>query len=234
MSRFFDWTHFKWLFPQLLEAVPTTLFIVITAFIVGTIFAIVIAITRLYRIPVLSQIAAIYVSFARGTPILIQLFVFNLALPGLIWSITGVNVGRIWSPFVFIIAAYALNSAAFLSESLRAAVSGVEIGQQEAALSVGMTRLQAFGHVIAPQAIRIAIPGFANDLSNLLKDSTLAFAAAGILDLMGTVEATGVAAHRYLEGYIGAAIIFFVLCVLIEYGTLLITRRLSKGLRAVR
>ncbi|MDR3240202.1 MAG: amino acid ABC transporter permease [Clostridiales bacterium] len=234
MSRFFDWSHFQWLFPRLLEVVPLTLFITLTSFAVGFLLAVFIALARLYRIPVLNQIAVVYVSFMRGTPILIQLFICNLALPAVIWGITGVNVGRIWSPLIFVIAAYGLNAAAFLSEDFRAAVSGVDSGQQEAALSIGMTRFQCFRYVIASQAVRIAIPGFSNSFSNLLKDSTLAFAAAGIMDLMGTVQAIGYAKYRYLEGYVGAAAIFFALCIFLEFGTHFIIRRLSKGLSAVK
>jgi L-cystine transport system permease protein len=229
MSRFFSWSHFISLIPRLCRTIPLTLSITLASFVLGSVLAILIALARLYRVPVASQFAALYVSFMRGTPILIQLFICNLALPGLIWGITGINVGRIWPRVIFVIAAYGLNAAAFLSETFRAAVSGVDAGQQEAALSVGMTRFQAFRHVVAGQAFRIALPGFASGLSTLLKDTTLAYAAAGILDLMGTAEAISVATYRYLEGYVGVAVIFFGLCLLLEYGVHRLSERFSKG-----
>jgi His/Glu/Gln/Arg/opine family amino acid ABC transporter permease subunit len=234
MSRFFSWTHFIDLFPRLCRGIPLTLYIVLVSFAVGSILSVLLAVVQLYRVPVARQLAMIYVSFMRGTPVLIQLFICNLALPGLIWSITGVNVGRIWPPVVFVIAAYALNAAAFLSETFRAAVSGVDSGQQDAAFAVGMTRVQSFGYVVAPQALRIALPGFANGLSSLLKDTSLAYSAAGILDLMGIAAASAAATYRYLESYVGTAVIFFVLCLLLEYGTYLLSNRLSKGFAATK
>jgi His/Glu/Gln/Arg/opine family amino acid ABC transporter permease subunit len=234
MSRFFSLQHFIDLFPRLCRGIPLTLCIVLVSFAVGSILSVLLALAQLYRVPVARQFAIVYVSFMRGTPILIQLFICNLALPGLIWSMTGVNVGRIWPPIVFVIAAYALNAAAFLSETFRAAVSGVDAGQQDAAFAVGMTRIQSFRHVIAPQALRIALPGFANGLSNLLKDTSLAYSAAGILDLMGTATASAAATYRYLESYVGTAVIFFVLCLLLEYGTYLLSNRLSRGVAAAK
>lgn len=234
MSRFFSWPHFVALFPRLCRGIPLTLYIVLISFAVGSVLAVLLAVVRLYRIPVARQFAMVYVSFMRGTPILIQLFICNLALPGLIWSVTGVNVGRIWPPVAFVIAAYALNAAAFLSETFRAAVSGVDSGQQDAAFAAGMTRIQSFGHIVAPQALRIALPGFANGLSSLLKDTSLAYAAAGILDLMGTATASAAATYRYLEGYVGTAVIFFGMCLLLEYGTHLLFNRLSKGFAAAK
>jgi His/Glu/Gln/Arg/opine family amino acid ABC transporter permease subunit len=230
MSRFFSWSFFVDTFPRLCWAIPVTLGITITSFVMGAVFAVAIALVQLKSIPVLRHLAKIYISFMRGTPILIQLFICNLALPGIIWSITGINVGRTMPAIFFVIIAYGLNAAAFLSETFRAAVNGVDAGQHEAALSVGMTWMDGFFHVVSPQALRIALPGFANAFATLLKDTTLAFAAAGVLDLMGTVQAISFATYRYLEAYTGVAIIFLALCLLLEYGTFRLSAWLSKGI----
>ena len=101
--------------------------------------------------------------------------------------------------------AYALNSAAFLSETLRASVSGVGAGQQEAAYSVGLTKVQSLVYVILPQTIRISIPGIANSLSSLLKDTFLAYSAAGILDIMGMASTNASAAFRDQSGSVLSA-----------------------------
>ena len=227
MSRFFKWDALADVFPRLIGRIPVTAGITLAAFSAGVLLAILLAASRVYRIPVANQFSIFYVSFIRGTPILIQLFICKFALPGLIFLITGVNVGRIWPLITFVIIAYALNIAAFLSEIFRSAVAGVDIGQHEAAYTVGMTKIQSFTHIIFPQVFRIAIPGISNNLSNLLKDTSLAYGAAGVIDVMGMASANAARTYRYLEGYIGAAIIFFCLCILIERGFTLLSRRLD-------
>ncbi|MDR2177454.1 MAG: amino acid ABC transporter permease [Treponema sp.] len=239
--NFFSWSFFAVTLFRIIGRVPVTLGITVGAFSVGLVLAFILAAVQLYKVPAAWQAARFYISFIRGTPILIQLLICNLLLPGLIWRITGYNAGRYWPPIVFVILAYALNSAAFLSETLRASVSGVGAGQQEAAYSVGLTKLQSLVHVILPQAIRISIPGIANSLSSLLKDTSLAYSAAGILDIMGMASTNATASFRgqsgavlnatfrEMEGYIGAACVFFVLCLLLERGMNLLSKRLDQG-----
>jgi L-cystine transport system permease protein len=232
--RFFSWEAFVRVLPRLAGRVPVTLGITAGAFAAGFALSLVLAAVQVYRVPVANQFARVYISFARGTPVLIQLLICNLALPGAIWGITGVNVGRYWNPVSFVIIAYALNVAAFLSETLRAGISGVGAGQQEAAFSVGLTEVQALRFVLFPQAFRIALPGIANNLSGLLKDTSLAYSAAGVLDVMGMVTTNAAATYRELEGYVGAAIVFFALCLLLEWGMRLLSARLSVGTAAVK
>jgi His/Glu/Gln/Arg/opine family amino acid ABC transporter permease subunit len=239
--NFFSWSFFVVTLFRIIGRVPVTLGITAGAFSVGLVLAFILAAVQLYKVPVARQIARFYISFVRGTPILIQLLICNLLLPSLIWRVTGYNAGRYWPPIVFVILAYALNSAAFLSETLRASVSGVGAGQEEAAYSVGLTKLQSLVHVILPQAIRISIPGIANSLSSLLKDTSLAYSAAGILDIMGMASTNATAAFRgqsgvvlnatfrEMEGYIGAACVFFALCMLLERGMNLLSKRLDRG-----
>jgi L-cystine transport system permease protein len=229
MLRYFEWESLVQVFPRLVGRIPVTLGITFASFGIGVVFALLLAASRIYRIPIANQFSIIYVSFIRGTPILLQLFICKLALPGIIFLISGVNVARIWPQITFVIIAYALNIAAFLSEIFRSAVAGVDIGQHEAAYTIGMTKIQSFIHIILPQVVRISIPGIATNLSNLLKDTSLAYSAAGVVDVMGMAQANATLTYRYLEGYIGAAIIFFFLCVVIERAFTLLSRRLDYG-----
>ncbi|MDR0562633.1 MAG: amino acid ABC transporter permease [Spirochaetaceae bacterium] len=238
---FFNWSFFLITFGRVAGRIPVTLGITIAAFILGFGWSLILGAVQIYKVPVARQLARAYISFIRGTPMLIQLLICNLLLPGIIWRITGYNVGRYWPPIVFVIFAYAFNVAAFLSEILRASLIGVGRGQQEAAYSVGLTEIQSLWYVMLPQALRIALPGMGNSLSGLLKDTSLAFSAAGILDIMGMVSTNATAAFRNssgavvsatfreMEGYIGAAIIFFALCILLEQGMQFLSRRLDKG-----
>ncbi|MDR1986819.1 MAG: amino acid ABC transporter permease [Treponema sp.] len=239
--HFFSWSFFVTTLFRIVGRVPVTLGITAGAFSTGMALAFILAAVQVYKVPVAWQAARFYISFIRGTPILIQLLICNIFLPSLIWRITGYNVGRYWPPIMFVIMAYGLNSAAFLSETLRASVSGVGAGQQEAAYSVGLTKFQSLVYVILPQAIRISIPGMANSLSSLLKDTSLAYSAAGILDIMGMAATNATASFRgqqgsvlsatfrEMEGYIGAACVFFVLCILLERGMNLLSKRLDQG-----
>jgi len=229
MSRYFEWNAFADVFPKLLMHIHVTIGITLAAFAAGVVLAVLLAVSRVYKIPIANQFSIFYVSFMRGTPILLQLFICKIVLPGVIFLVTGVNVGRIWPQITFVIIAYAFNIAAFLSEIFRSAVAGVDIGQHEAAYTVGMTRFQSFSHIIFPQVFRIAIPGISNNLSNLLKDTSLAYSAAGVIDVMGMASANAVNTFRYLEGYVGAAVIFFGLCILIERGFTVLSRRLDYG-----
>jgi His/Glu/Gln/Arg/opine family amino acid ABC transporter permease subunit len=239
--NFFSWSFFVVTLGRLIGRVPVTLGITVCAFALGFLLALVLAAVQVYRVPAAYQASLFYVSFVRGTPILIQLLICNLVLPALIWRITGFNAGRYWPPITFVIIAYSLNIAAFLAETLRASVSGVGPGQEEAAYSVGLTRLQALRYVIFPQALRVSIPGMGNNLSGLLKDTSLAYSAAGILDIMGMVSTNAAAdfknqaglvvsaTFREMEAYIGAAVIFFALCLLLEKGMKLLAKKLAWG-----
>ena len=203
---------FKYL-PQLLSRLHITLLIVLSATVIGLFLGVILALFRLYRIPVLNQIAIVYISFMRGTPILVQMFIVYYGLPMLLMKI-GININR-WDKLYFVIITYGLNAAAFNAEMIRAAIISIPEGQVEAAYSVGMTKLQAFSRIIAPQSIIIILPTLGITLVGLLQDTSLAF-TLGIIDVMGKVNAIAANTYRSLEGYVSAAIIFFVLSILLE------------------
>jgi L-cystine transport system permease protein len=203
---------FKYL-PQLLSRLHITLLIVLSATVIGLFLGVILALFRLYKIPVLNQIAIVYISFMRGTPILVQMFIVYYGLPMLLMKI-GININR-WDKLYFVIITYGLNAAAFNAEMIRAAIISIPEGQAEAAYSIGMTKLQAFSRIIAPQSVIIILPTLGITLIGLLQDTSLAF-TLGILDVMGKVNAIAANTYRSLEGYVSAAIIFFVLSILLE------------------
>lgn len=211
-------------FPELLSRLHITLFIVVVAIVFGFLLGAAIAAVRLYKVPVLSQLAIAYVSFIRGIPILVLLFIVYIGLP-LVVGQFGVNINR-WDTLLFVMIAYVLNSAAFLSEMIRAAVSGVDQGQTEAAYSIGLTRVQTFVRIVGPQAVQIAIPSLGNTLVSLLKDTSLAY-TLGVIDLIGVIKSISVRTNRSLEAYAAAAVIFFVLSFLLERAFQVLERRLG-------
>ncbi|MBU3154532.1 amino acid ABC transporter permease [Clostridium estertheticum] len=199
--------------PLLISCLHITLLIVIFATIIGLLLGIVLALVRVYKTPVFSHLATIYISFNRGTPMIVQLFIVYFGLPSVLLSI-GININR-WDKLYFVIITYGLNAAAFMSEIIRASITSVDIGQTEASYSVGMTRLQTFSRIVAPQAFLTALPNLGTSFLGLLQDTSLAF-TIGIIDVMGKAQAIGATTYHSIEAYIGAAIIFLVLGTLLE------------------
>jgi polar amino acid transport system substrate-binding protein len=123
-----------------------------------------IALARLYGPRIVSALSTAYIEAIRGTPLLIQLYLIFYALP---------HVGLRLSPMLAAILGLGLNYSAYEAENYRAGIQSIPRTQMEAALALGMTRLQALRHVIVPQAMRLVIPPVTNDFISLLKDSSL-------------------------------------------------------------
>lgn len=227
MGDFFDPKLVLEYFPSLLSRLHITLLLVVSATVIGILLGALIALTRIYKIPFLNQISAIFISFMRGTPILVQMFVIYYGLPEIL-ILFGIDINR-WDKLVFVILTYGINMAAFMAENIRAAIMSVSIGQTEAAYSVGMTKIQTFVRIVAPQAVLAALPSLGMNIVSLLQDSSIAF-SLGIIDVMGKAKVIGASTYHTLEGYTGAAIIFLVLCILLEKGCSLLEKRLHSAI----
>ena len=210
--------------PLILSRLPVTLSIVFIATAAGIIIGAVNALIRINKIPVLNQLAAVLISFLRGTPVIVQLFVVYFGIPVLLGHI-GINASR-WNKFIFVNITYALNTSAFLSEIIRGSLGAVDPGQKEAALSVGLTDWQAFRRIVAPQALLIALPSFSVSILGLLQNTSLGF-TIGLLDVVGQVRAIGIRTFHVFEGYVDAAIIFVILSLVLHKGFGIIEQRLK-------
>lgn len=199
--------------PKLLNYLPITLEIFVISFVIGTVLGIIIAIPKLYNIPVLKTISSIYISFIRGTPILIQLFLVFYGLPAVV-GLFGIDITRM-DAFVFVIITYSLSNAGQFAEIFRAAVRSIDYGQTEAAQAIGMTNRQIFVRIVFPQAFRIALPNIGNAAISSLKDTSLAF-SIGVMDMMGRGETLIASTMKIFEVYIGLAIIYYVIVLIIE------------------
>lgn len=200
-------------FPAIVSRFHITLLIVVFAITVGMLLGLVIATIRIYKIPVLNYLAVIYVSFIRGTPIIIQLFIIYYGLPLLLNEID-IDINQ-WGKIYFVLVAYGLNNAAFMSEIIRSAILSVPDGQREAAYSIGLSRWQTLRRVILPQAFWLAFPVFGTRVVNTFESTSLAF-TLGILDMIGQAQAIGERTYHDLEGYVVLAIIFIVVSLLLE------------------
>src|SRR6185437_14302090 len=144
-------------------AVLTVKFAVLSMFF-GLIGGAVLALMGISHSRALNWIARFYVSVMRGTPLLVQIFVIYYGLPSFGISLDPTPAGVI---------ALSANVAAYLSESMRGAILGIPSGQWLASYSLGLSRRQTLRYVIAPQALRIAVPSLSNSLISLIKDTSL-------------------------------------------------------------
>ncbi len=166
MVKLFDFQFFLSTFPDLARVIPVTLKITIVAMLASLVTGLIVALVRSYKVPGLRQLAAVYVSFARGTPMLVQIYLSYYGIPLVVqflrdkygWNLDVSQIPAI----VFIYFAFTFNVAAYLSETIRAAILAIDKGQMEAALSVGMSSLQGLRRIVLPQALAVALPSFGN------------------------------------------------------------------------
>ncbi len=151
----------KILIPGLTRTIPLT----VIAFSIAMVIAVITAMVQYARVPGFTQLIRFYVWIFRGTPLLVQLFVVFYGLP---------KAGILIDPFPAAVIVFSLNEGAYASETVRAALESVPVGQMEAGYCVGMTYLQTMRRIILPQAMRTAFPSLSNSLIAMVKDTSLA------------------------------------------------------------
>lgn len=213
MGKAFDPVLIIEFLPTLIKYLGVTLEIVCFSMIFGTVIGIIVALPKLFHIPIARQIVTLYISFIRGTPILIQLFLVYYGLPALL-SIWNIDITRM-DALYFVIITYSLSHGAIFAEIFRGAIQAIDIGQTEAAYSIGMKPLQSFFRIAFPQAIRIAFPNMANSIIGSLKDTSLAF-TIGVMDMMGRGETLISSTAHALEVYISLSIVYYVIVLIFE------------------
>ena len=195
---------------KLMKVVPYTILIMLVSGIFGLILAILILAIRLNKIKGLNLVVGVYLSFFRSTPVLIHLFLVYYGLPILLDKI-GIDISS-WSKSVFAVLSLTLFNGAYISEVLRPAYLAVEMGQHDAADSIGLTKFKKLQRIIIPQMIPIVLPGLGNALIDLIKDTSVLF-VIGLVDIMGRAKL--LIANDYgvqkLEVYIAAGIIYWVI-----------------------
>ncbi|EEG10426.1 amino acid ABC transporter permease [Pseudogulbenkiania ferrooxidans] len=192
--------------PVLIKGTGYTVFFALSTMVLGLLLGFVVALVRIARVPLLAPLLAFYVSVMRGTPLLVQIFVIYYGLP---------SVGIEFEPVTAGVLSLTLNVAAYLSESLRGAIAGVERGQWDAAQSLGLNWWQAMRFVVAPQALRLAVPSLANSLISLIKDTSLV-SVITVSELMMATKDVIAQTFQPLPLYLMAAAIYWALSALFE------------------
>lgn len=201
-------------FPKILSVVPTTIVLSAVATVIGLVLAILMVIIRERKIKVLDSIVAVYVSFIRGTPIIVQLYVVYYGLPQLILAIRGMSFNTTSNglPTMLIaVLAYSLNASANISESIRSAYHSVDYQQYEAAVTVGMRPARAMTRIVIPQLITNFITNFSNLFLDLVKDTAIVY-NIGIVEIMAKANILSSLGFKYIETYLDALIIYVSIC----------------------
>ncbi|MBP2650087.1 MAG: amino acid transporter rane protein, family [Firmicutes bacterium] len=219
MPNIFDFKLVFTQIPKLLSYLPVTLEITVLSMFFGLLLGLILAIVKIKRLPFFTQVVSIFVSFTRGTPILVQLYLTYYGIPIFLryynyYNETNYNLNSIPSLF-FVLVTFSLNEAAYNSESIRAAIQSIEKGQIEAAHSLGMTFFQVLRRIIIPEAFVVALPTLGNALISLLKGTSLAFVCS-VVEITAQGKILAGANYRYFEVYVSLAIIYWVMTIIIE------------------
>ncbi|MBC7360644.1 MAG: amino acid ABC transporter permease [Desulfacinum sp.] len=191
--------------PYLLQGVWVTLVVVLGSLSLGLLVGLPLAVGQVYGPRPLKRLIGIYVWFFRGIPLLVLLFLFYFGLfPFLHLD---------FSAFTVAIIVLGSISSAYQSQILRGAILSIPEGQMKAARAIGMSDTQAIVHIILPQALRLAIPGWSNEYSVLLKDSAVTY-ALGVAELMARAHHVASRTYQHLVLYLCAGFIFMILTFL--------------------
>ena len=187
----------------------------------GAILGSLIALLRMSKVPPFRWIAAIYTEIIRGTPMLLQLYLFYFALPQLIPFLNR-------KQYLCVAIALTCNSAAYVSEIIRSGIQAVDIGQTEAARSLGMSRRLTMTEIVLPQAIKNILPALGNEFIMIVKDTSLA-STFFIGDLMTQVLLIKGTTYLTMEPLIMVAVVYFALTFVLSKLLGLFERRLRRG-----
>ena len=220
----FDIAYMFGLIPVLLKYFPIVLYIAVMAFILAIIIGLLFTSIIRNKVKVLYPILLFVISYFRGIPSLIQIFIFYFGIPQLIPAMSSM------SALTAVIIALCLKNAAYLSEVFRSAFVAVDKGQSEAALSVGMTRWQTLSRIVLPQATRIAIPPTGNYFIMIFKETSLAF-TIGITDMLAKAKLEAAVSYKFLEAFLAVGLIYWVVTVLFSYIQSKVEWRIEKPYR---
>ncbi|TMF35524.1 MAG: amino acid ABC transporter permease [Chloroflexi bacterium] len=213
----------KWL-PFILTGVPVTIFVSFASITLAVILAVLGALGRLSVNPYVNGLASFYVSFFRGTPLLLQIVFIYFALPQMGLVLPEIPTGII---------ALGFNYGAYMTEVFRSGIQAVPHGQTEAALSLGMSGGTTFRRIIVPQAFRIVTPAIGNDFIAMLKDSSLV-SVISVHELLYQAQVAGRPNHKSMQTLLIAAMVYWILTIAFSFFQARLERRQAVGDRSRR
>lgn len=207
-------------FFAVLAGVPITLKITLVTLLISIPIGFFMALSRLKKGGPGGKIIGVYISFIRGTPIVLQILFLYSLLPSLLSYLltqvldTGINIFDV-NPIVYAYVVFSLNTTAILSEVFRSAIMTVGHGQMEAALAAGLSKQRAYTRIILPQALVSALPNICNTTVNLLKSTSLAFMMT-VQDIMAVAKLKAAYGYNYIEAYLVVLVVYVILCTIVQ------------------
>jgi len=192
------WTNYWHIY--LIEGVLTTLKLTIFAVVLGALLGIVVAILKMSKNKIIRFLITVYIEVIRGTPLLLQLYIFYFVLPELMPIFD-------FNEFTWVAISLCINSSAYVSEIFRSGIQSVDKGQTEAARSLGLSKSQTMTRIVMPQAIKNILPALGNEFIMMLKETSLA-STFFIGDLMTAHLKIKGATYLMLESLIITGIIY--------------------------
>ena len=193
--------------PELIQGTKITLLLTLGTLLIGLTIGLPAALLRVYGPPWLRSLTGGYIAVFRGTPLLVQLFLVYYGLP---------DIDIVLSRFVAALLTLGLNSSAYQAEYFRGALQAVGQGQMTAARAIGMKKIKAIRYIVLPQAVRLVLPSWSNEIVSILKYTAVVFLIA-VPDLMSQAK---VLSSRYFDPipiYLSVAFIYFILVVITSY-----------------
>lgn len=221
-----------------IQQLPVTLFMTIVSLLIGGFLGLIVALVRYFEVPILSPLFRVFVTILRGIPVLLILLVSYLIISEYAIYIsenydTSFSFDSINPAFIAIIG-FSLMSLVQTTEAFRGSLNSIDEGQLDAAKSIGMTRFQLIRRVLLPQMFPIALPQLGNSTITVLKATSLA-SLITVVDVLQGALITANNNYRYFESYLGAALIYWILSIIIEQVTKLLEKRsayITKGAKS--
>ena len=203
-----------------LEGMGYTLLLALITVTFGTVLGTLVALAKMGKFKVLSFLATAYIEIMRGTPLLLQLYLFYFLVPQMLP----------WEPskFTCVCTALVLNATAYVSEIIRAGIQAVDPGQMEAARSLGLNTSQAMKKVILPQALKNILPALGNEFITLIKETAI-IGNIGVLDVTKVGQNIGVSNFSYLMPLLLVAVMYLIVVVILSKLLAMFERRLARS-----
>ncbi|KMY21981.1 amino acid ABC transporter permease [Bacillus pumilus] len=206
--------------PFILEGLKVTLSIVVVSLFLGFILGILLTLCKISVFKPLIWLADFYTSIFRGTPLVLQLLIIYFGLPQLI----GFQIDQYWAA----VAAFSLNSAAYVSEIIRAGINAIDKGQKEAAVALGIPYAKMMKDLLLPQAFKNISPALVNETITLTKESAIV-TVIGLGDVMRRAYQAGAVTYNYLEPLIFAGLIYYVIVLVLTFVGKSVERKLKSN-----
>ena len=206
--------------PMFGEGLLVTLKVTVCALLLGLLLSVPLSLCKISNVRVLQLFAAFYTSVFRGVPILVQVFMMHFGIP--------IATGLKFTAFQAGTIVFAMNSAAYISESMRGGIMAIDRGQYEASMALGVRYPAMMKDIILPQAIKSVLPSLVNEFIGLLKNTTL-IASIGLVDILRVGQLIQAATYRAFEPFFVISVFYYILVMGLSFLGKLLERRVNKS-----